>query len=736
MAARTQCIDMRMAQSDFLVWLNINMDEESVNYQNTIKHFRTIANNVCTFTDGDQCIEYIQTIRHGAVCIVISGRVDERILSCIHDLVQADRIFIYNDDDKQIVKHRTELKRIYTDIESIENCEQDHLNFSVIPKIDLDRLDPEFIYSQVIKEILLEIEFEEKHIDDFIQYCQKLNKNKEIKLPNEVPMFKSYCSETPIFWYTKESWLYPMINEALRLLDVDVMIKIGFFIRDLHKQIDELHKEQYVNTTNTKTRFTVYRGQKMLNKDFEKIRNAKGGLIAFNSFLSTSKNELVGSLFAGSVLSQPGSVAILFEITIDINTSTPPFADIATISHFSEEEEILFSMHTVFRIKNIDEKEGFFHVNLELTSDNDRDLELLAKYIRNETSESGKGWERLGLILLKLGKPKQAGDIFHSLLDSKSNTSDMKDIYNEIGTSKCENGDLKGAIQFFEKSIEILESDSPSSITLANSYNNIAEVYRIVGQNIEAWSFCEKALSIYAELLPPHHPTFGVLSGSIGSIFVSMGNWDKALECYQAALKNQEYSLFSNHPAVAQTYSSIGTIYRNMGKYTEALSFFEKDLEIKKRSCPSNDPDLAISYNNIANLYFDMEDYDKAVLYHERAFEIRQRSFSPNHPDIAMSYNNIGGVHYKVGEYVKALSAYEKALTIRQQSFLPNPHELALSYYNIGLVYEKMENYSEAYSSYETAVKIAEQSLPSDHHHRKIYEKKFNRIKTHSYSLK
>jgi hypothetical protein len=36
-----------------------------------------------------------------------------------------------------------------------------------------------------------------------------------------------------------------MLNRALRTMEVEVIIKMGFFVRDLHKHIAELHLEQY-----------------------------------------------------------------------------------------------------------------------------------------------------------------------------------------------------------------------------------------------------------------------------------------------------------------------------------------------------------------------------------------------------------------------------------------------------------------------------------------------------------
>ena len=75
-------------------------------------------------------------------------------------------------------------------------------------------------------------------------------------------------------------------------------------------------------------------------------------------------------------------------MSIDPSISSAPFASIEEVSYFQTEEEILFSMHTVFRIgeiKQIDENKSLYQVELTLTSDNDPQLRILTEHIREET---------------------------------------------------------------------------------------------------------------------------------------------------------------------------------------------------------------------------------------------------------------------------------------------------------------------------------------------------------------
>ena len=109
----------------------------------------------------------------------------------------------------------------------------------------LDQLEPSFMYTQIMKEILLTIQFEEKHFQEFLEYCQDVLADNLSELQKVEKLKRQYRQETPIWWYTYECFLYPMLNRALRTLDTDLIITLGFFIKDLHLQIEQLHKKQF-----------------------------------------------------------------------------------------------------------------------------------------------------------------------------------------------------------------------------------------------------------------------------------------------------------------------------------------------------------------------------------------------------------------------------------------------------------------------------------------------------------
>ncbi|CAF1499865.1 unnamed protein product [Adineta steineri] len=656
-------INMQRMQNVLLIWLDNNIDDDDADCNNTIKQLKRVVNNVNTFTDDKKCTEFIQTITNNKVCMIVSGSLGKYIMRHVHDMSQVDTIFIFCNNQewhKQWAKEWPKIKGVFTDITAIcealkqtaQQCEQNAISISfVASNKKLDQLDPSFMYTQILKEILLSIDFEDKHFEEFITYCHDVYDDNEYELENINQLQATYKSNIPIWWYTWDAFLYRMLNQALRSMDVDMIVRLGFFIKDLHRDIQRLHSKQFDAEQSNKA-FTVYRGQWLSKETFTEMINTKGGLLSFNNFLSTSKNRNVSLNFIQQAATNPDLVGILFVISINPIHTTTPFASVSDVSYFHKEDEVLFSMHTIFRIGDIKPMDGndhLYQVNLTLTNDNDQDLRALTDRIRQETYPDWTGWYRLGQLLIKMDQSNKAQEVYEVLLHQRTDESEKALIYHQLGRIK---------------------------------YNQ--------GEYPEALTYYEKALAIYHKMLPSNHCNVAIIYMNIGSVYYSMSDYPKALSYYEKALAIKQQSLPSDHPDLALSYVGIGLVYNSMNDYPKALSYYEKALAIQQQSLPSNHPDVGASYNNIGMVYRNMGNYPKALSSNEKAFAIKQQSLPSNHPDLGASYNNIGAAHENMGNYSKAHSFYERAVQIGQQSLSSNHPNLELYRKNLENIKKKL----------------------------------------------
>jgi len=241
-----------------------------------------------------------------------------------------------------------------------------------------------FVWFQVLTEILIQMPqlptAKEEMLEEWRRACDI--GHDDTKLINE---FRSdYTPEQAIRWYTRNTFLYRSLNQALRSENIDNIYKFRLFIVDLHRQLTET----FQSSVPTEQVLTVYRGQRMTKVEVEKLRNNLHGLISMNSFISTSVNETITRTFLKpkNQEQQETTVGVLFKMTLrnDIAQQTKkPFADIRKFSVYSHEEEILLSMGTVFRIDKIEQHPpDFYYFDLTMCTANiDHQVSIKRSYI-------------------------------------------------------------------------------------------------------------------------------------------------------------------------------------------------------------------------------------------------------------------------------------------------------------------------------------------------------------------
>jgi hypothetical protein len=168
-------VNIQRMQNVLLIWLDNNIDDSNEDCRNTVTELRRVVNDIHKFTDVDQCIDFLTENYNGKVIMVISRALCQETMPLIHDIVQLRTIFVIcstENMDEQWTKEWPKIKGVFTEISPIcealkqaaQQCEHNAISMSLVAtntgdassKI-LDRLDPSFMYTQILKEILLTI---------------------------------------------------------------------------------------------------------------------------------------------------------------------------------------------------------------------------------------------------------------------------------------------------------------------------------------------------------------------------------------------------------------------------------------------------------------------------------------------------------------------------------------------------------------------------------------------------
>ena len=522
----SQSTSARILQNYLLVWLGENIDAiNNIDGGNIMIKIGRMISSVNMFSDPDQCLDFITDINEEKIFLIISEFFSENIIQFISEIAHVASIYILTENSiKQwrCANQHGKIKDVPSDITQIDEAiaeatlqhDLNSISMTFVPpdmiasKEGLDQLDPSFMYTQIFKEILLTVDFEQESIRNFATFCHEQFGNNKSQQENVEKFEREYRHHSPIWWYTQQIFVYSILNKALRTFEVDVIINMGFFIHDLHENIAQLHSEQYTNGHFSRP-LTVYRGQGLTHTDFTKLMKTHGGLMAFNNFFSTSTDRSVAFLFAEANSFNPELVGILFQVTIHPSTSSTPFANIRDISQHSDEAELLFSMHSVFRVEQVrpmDNNNRLWQVNLTLTSATDPELNILTEFIRAETAPTQSGWYRLGHFLIKLGWANKGEQLYKTLLHRTSDNFEQAKLYHQLVCASNAQGKYAEAIKFYQISNEILQNIlSPNDPFLAASYASIGSVYENMGDYRTAISYYEKDLAIMQMAIPPDY---------------------------------------------------------------------------------------------------------------------------------------------------------------------------------------------------------------------------------------
>ncbi|CAF3410069.1 unnamed protein product, partial [Rotaria sp. Silwood2] len=241
-------------------------------------------------------------------------------------------------------------------------------------------------------------------------------KEAELKILREFE--RDYVPDKAIWWYTRETFLFRLLNKALRQRNIKLMFQFAFFIQDLYQQLKRA-EEDFKILHNPDNTLEVYRGQLMSREEIEKFKEDDDFLI--NSFFSTTLDRKIALFFISLTDPKEGFERVLLEIKIDIKLHTRPYADISKLHYCKGESEVLFMIGTKLKLRSKkpywNENEKIWIIQLELCpiqQDSEKNKvpdESMRKSLKKHVNKLLNPW--LYVVL----EPKDMQEIFNALVD-------------------------------------------------------------------------------------------------------------------------------------------------------------------------------------------------------------------------------------------------------------------------------------------------------------------------------
>ena len=159
------------------------------------------------------------------------------------------------------------------------------------------------------------------------------------KIRQHAKISKKAVSQICVHFYTKNSFLYPTLNQALRdedLSKVDTLGPICYLIRNHCR-----YSEPFSGTT--------YRGVQLSEEEIIDYENDIGLWKTWSAYTSTSQDQEVAEAF--------GNTLFIISLT-EVRLNSQRAIDISPVSHYPKEREVLIPAGTVFQILSVKHDES------------------------------------------------------------------------------------------------------------------------------------------------------------------------------------------------------------------------------------------------------------------------------------------------------------------------------------------------------------------------------------------
>jgi CHAT domain-containing protein len=216
------------------------------------------------------------------------------------------------------------------------------------------------------------------------------------------------------------------------------------------------------------------------------------------------------------------------------------------------------------------------------------------------------------------------------------------------------------------------------------------------GENQRALVLTRRALRTFGELVGTDTPEYLTLQNNLALVYRNLGELDQAKELYERVISRRRVLLGRNHPIYALTLSNLADVCTEKGDAKRARDLLEEASRITRSALGEEDFRHLVVLNNLALAQQALGRLDLARAICERLLEVRLRVLGEKHPDYLATLNNLGLVCQKLGDYARARRLLEQAADLgRRHLGAPHPGTLSAEN-NLGLLYIELAEWDRA----------------------------------------
>ncbi|CAF1376748.1 unnamed protein product [Adineta ricciae] len=633
-----------LSESYRLVWL---AEDETSNII-PVANVRSVANDFKHFQNAKECIEYLKQSEN-TIFLVCSEKFGPLIVPEVYQLKHIWSIHIYNNDiqnNPHFVHSYSQVKIIFAKtshlLESLTKDVQQYLKqekFAAVMGTESQGNTAEWCDDWWLRYIhlLCYLPYPEDYRLQIIPLLRDYYDGVSSKLATVDELEKNYKSENVIWWYTRATFFCELLNRACRQHNIELSFLFGPYVQDIYQQLkkeSDAFKEKRSSET---PKMHVYRGQVMPTYEFN---HHIASNVMNNSLLSTSLNRKKALEFISLGTMKDDYIRALFEIEIDLNEITRPYALISHLSEIPYEEEVLFMIGTDFRVQPD---------SLEYNDEDKVWVKKLRLYNYHKINDINKH------------DPSAAIKNYNDALKfwSEYVTDSEMNCFRDIAKIYCNLGEC---YHTHKKDVKTALINYRLAIT------NYQLAIPLARDDYEKTSLLEQLTDVYSLKMD--------IKTNENE---SKQDYAEFIKCKQLSGENMLKYTSLNDSSFRDRLMEPGWIYASNRKYDEALNIYEHVIDIYLKESELDYDWIIRKVSDVIEIYTERKnDYNSALKYqlikHECTLKQNQANLTDSYDKsqrkkryIADEQVELADLYTKLHCYKEAHELYDAALKLRQE---------------------------------------------------------------------
>lgn len=244
----------------------------------------------------------------------------------------------------------------------------------------------------------------------------------------------------------------------------------------------------------------------------------------------------------------------------------------------------------------------------------------------------------------------------------------MAGVYTKLGL-------YADALKLAQSALTLRRAETPGSLTLAASLDQVGEIHTLLRQTPEARPLHQEALALRRSHSPVDHGAVAQTLLDIGVSHYIEGNVPATMPWLEQSRAELDQVTEPDRTQLGELKKYIAYVHHERGEYDRAIPLYREALAVLRSSLGTDHPQVAGALGDLAIALKDTRQYDEAEKAYLESLAIQRRVLGPKHPDVGNALNNISVMYLDLGKFEQARTTAQEGTDILRAA-LGDEHDM------------------------------------------------------------